>query len=95
MGAMAETEDEIRKELLWIAGELMATRDRLRLLRLKLPASPREDLIHLNEAEMDFPTLVGSCLDCVLADRMSPAIEFLQETARWPAGEENDAIRPN
>jgi hypothetical protein len=95
MGAMAETENEIRQELLRIAGELAATRDRLRLLRSKLPASPQEDLIHLNEAEMDFPTLARASLDCVLADRMAPAIQVLQETARWPAGEESDVFRSN
>jgi hypothetical protein len=92
---MTDTEDEIRQELLRIAAELSTTRERLRLLRSKLPASPQEDLIHLNEAEMDFPTLARSNLDCVLADRMAPAIQVLQETARWPAGEENDAFPAN
>jgi hypothetical protein len=83
---MAESEEAIRQELVGVAADLESARERLRRLRLKLPVSPREDLIHLDEAEMDFPTQARANLDCVVEDRLTPAVEILQETARWPEG---------
>jgi hypothetical protein len=81
---MTECEEMIRQELMGVAADLASARDRLRRLRAQLPVSPREDLIHLDEAEMDFPTQARASLDCVVEDRLTPAVEILQETARWP-----------
>lgn len=81
-----ETEEEIRQELMGVAADLASARERLRRLRSKLPVSPQEDLIHLDEAEMDFPTQARASLDCVVEDRLTPAVEILRETARWPEG---------
>jgi len=81
-------EDRAQAKLRKAVATMEAVRDRLRRLHADVPASPREEVMLLGEAEPDVATEVRSVIECVLADRIEPAIRDLAEAAAYrPKGE--------
>lgn len=71
-----------RKELLRIADELEAVAFRLQGVRASLPESIEETIQLLDIDEMEPGTHLRAVIDCVLSDRLGPAIQDLREAAR-------------
>lgn len=84
---MTEAEAAAQSELRGIAVELDAIRSRLVDLHARLPVPPQETAMLLGEEEMDIATEVRSVIECVLADRLEPAIRDLAAAASYrPTG---------
>lgn len=67
-----------RKQLRTVAAELAALRDRLLGIAAGLPVAPRESIN--SQDDLDAPPEVRSLIECVLADRIEPAIRELGGT---------------
>lgn len=81
-------EDEAQEKLRKAVAKMEATRDLLSRIYAGVPVSPREEVMLLGEAEPDVATEVRSAIECVLADRIEPAIRILSEAAAYkPQGE--------
>jgi hypothetical protein len=74
-------EDTAREQLLEISRELEAIRFRLLGVQASLPSSPAERDLLREDDEMDTPTEIRSAIDCLLMDRIDPALRELQATA--------------
>lgn len=83
---MADVEAEARVELEQLAREMEAIRRRLLKLHGSLPVSPREDVMLLGEEDPDFPTEVRAVIECLVNDRIVPAIQDLKEAAAYGRG---------
>jgi hypothetical protein len=82
-------EDTAREQLLEISHELEAIRFRLLGVQASLPSSPAERDLLREDDEMDTPTEIRSAIDCLLTDRIDPALRELQATASaGPQGRE-------
>ncbi len=82
-------EDEAQEKLRKAVAEMETVRDLLRRIYADVPVSPREEVMLLGEAEPDVATEVRSVIECVLADRIEPAIQALAEAAAYkPKGGE-------
>lgn len=81
--AMAEAEAAAQSELRGIVLELDAIRGRLVELHARLPVPPQETAMLLGEEEMDVATEVRSVIECVLSDRLEPAIRDLAAAASY------------
>lgn len=81
-------EDKAQTKLRGIVAKMEKIRDLLRRIHADVPVSPREEVMLLGEAEPDVATEVRSVIECVLADRVEPAIEALAGAAAYrPKGE--------
>jgi hypothetical protein len=69
-------------QVLEIAAELEALIARLRAFYDGIPISPSEAVMLLGEEDMDVATALRSTTECVLADRLEPA---LVELRKWAA----------
>lgn len=82
-------EERAQAKLRTIVAKMESIRDLLRRIYEDVPVSPREEVMLLGEAEPDVATEVRSVIECVLADRIEPAIQTLAEAAAYrPKGEE-------
>jgi hypothetical protein len=85
---MPDIEQTAQAEVQEMAAELEIMRGRLRRVHGNLPVSPREEVMLLGEAEPDVATELRSVIECVLSDRVEPAIQALTEAAAYrPTGE--------
>ena len=86
---MRKDEDKAQAKLRKSVAKMEAVRDLLRRIYADVPVSPREEVMLLGEAEPDVATEVRSAIECVLADRIEPAIQSLAEAAAYrPKGGE-------
>lgn len=86
---MTEAEMAAQEELREIVLELNGITSRLTDIHDRLPAPPQETAMLLGEEEMDISTEVCSIVECVLADRIEPAIRDLAAAASYrPKGKE-------
>jgi hypothetical protein len=82
---MTEMENDTREKLREIAGELDALQVRLRELALRLTAPPRprpdetEDAL---DVTLDAATELRAVIECVLIDRIQPALRDLRRVVR-------------
>ncbi|MFY9825672.1 MAG: hypothetical protein WAM82_30135 [Thermoanaerobaculia bacterium] len=74
---------EFRERASELAAELEALIAKLRDLHDDIPVSPREDVMLLGEEDMDVATALRSMSDCVLADRLKPALAELRKGAAY------------
>jgi hypothetical protein len=79
---MTPTPASARKELLRIADDLEGLAFRLQGARASLPESIEESFSTLDIDEMEPGTHLRAVIDCVLSDRLEPAIRDLREAAR-------------
>lgn len=92
-------EDEAQETLRKTVAKMEDVRDLLRRIYTAVPVSPREEVMLLGEAEPDVATEVRAVIECVLADRIEPAIHALAEAAayrpkREGKGTNNGTIAP-
>ena len=80
---MSNEEEIAQDEAREYVAELERMRKRLQRLHDRLPVSSREEAMLLGEAEPDIATEVRSILECVIADRIEPAIQALREAAEY------------
>jgi hypothetical protein len=81
-------EEKAQAKLRKTVAKMEDVRDLLRRIQAEVPVSPREEVMLLGEAEPDVATEVRSVIECVLADRIEPAIQALAEAAAYrPKGE--------
>jgi hypothetical protein len=64
-----------------IASELEAIRFRLLGVQASLPHSPEEQNLLQEDDAMDIPTEIWGFIDCLLMDRIDPALRDLQAAA--------------
>lgn len=76
-------EEKAQAKLGKAVAKMETVRDLLRRIYEDVPVSPREEVMLLGEAEPDVATEVRSVIECVLADRIEPAIEALAEAAAY------------
>ena len=82
-------EEKAQAKLRKTVAKMKDVRDLLRRIQEEVPVSPREEVMLLGEAEPDVATEVRSVIECVLADRIEPAIQALAEAAAYrPKGGE-------
>jgi hypothetical protein len=79
---MSDTEAEIRKVLARDARDLELLTHRLRQLLARLPASASRSEAEDLPDEWDEAAALRAVLQCVLADRLEPAVRELQAAAR-------------
>jgi hypothetical protein len=80
---MPSVEEAVQVEVGELVTELETAQKRLQRLHDRLPVSPREEAMLLGEAEPDVATEVRSIIECVIPDRIEPAIEALREAAEY------------
>lgn len=80
---MREAEDIAQAELREIAAGWELDIERLRRVHASLPVSAREEVMLLGEADPDVSTEVRSAIECVIPDRLEPAIRTLREAASY------------
>jgi hypothetical protein len=78
---MTEMENDTREKLREIAGELDALQARLREVAAGLTAPPRP-LVDEKDDAMDVTTELRAVIECVLIDRIQPALRDLQRVSR-------------
>jgi len=81
---MTERETAARETLREIAEELDALQARLREVAARLTAPPRPLVDEVDEKDdaMDVATELRAVIECVLMDRLQPALRDLQRVAR-------------
>lgn len=80
---MPKIEDVAQDELRRMADRWEQDVDRLRKIHASLPVSPREEVMLLGEADADIPTELRAAIECVIPDRLEPAIRTLREAADY------------
>jgi hypothetical protein len=73
---------DARAELRDIKASLRADVERLKALHAALPVSPQEEAMLEGEMEADFATEVRAIIECVISDRLEPAIGALTEATQ-------------
>jgi hypothetical protein len=68
-----------RAELRDIKARLRADVEKLKALHTALPVSPQEEAMLEGELETDFATETRAIIECVISDRLEPAIGALAE----------------
>jgi hypothetical protein len=81
--AVPKIEDVAQAELRQMAERWEQDVDRLRKIHGSLPVSPREEVMLLGEADADVSTEVRAAIECVIPDRLEPAIRTLREAADY------------
>ncbi|HEV8578278.1 MAG TPA: hypothetical protein VGX68_04285 [Thermoanaerobaculia bacterium] len=82
-GAVTEVEAAAQAELRTLVEELEAVRVRLEKVHARLPVAAEETAMLLGEKEMDVSTEVRSVIECILNDRIEPAIRDLAAAASY------------
>ena len=80
---MPEIEDFVQAELGSMADRWEQDRNRLRQIHATLPVSPWEVAMLLGEADADVAMELRSAIECVIPDRLEPAIQALREAASY------------
>ncbi|HEV8581375.1 MAG TPA: hypothetical protein VGX68_20100 [Thermoanaerobaculia bacterium] len=80
---MTDLEAAAQAELRAMVVELEALRSRLSRLHDRLPVPADETAMLLGEKEMDVSTEVRSVIECVLSDRIEPALRDLAAAASY------------
>lgn len=70
-----------RAELRASQARLRAEIETLKTLHASLPVSPQEEAMLEGEVETDFSTEARAVIECVISDRLEPAIGALAEVA--------------
>lgn len=70
-----------RAEVRDVNARLGADVERLKALHAALPVSPQEEAMLEGELEADFATEARAIIECVISDRLEPAIQALGELA--------------
>lgn len=70
-----------RAEIQDVAAILQTALERLKALHDSLPVSPQEEQMLEGEIEADFATEARAIIECVISDRLEPAIQALGEAA--------------
>jgi len=89
---MSKHEGEAQEQLRQIARELRSVHYRLLGIVATLPAPPNEEPAPLEEEDLDdldIATEIRSAVECVLADRIRPAIQGLLAAAEYGIEEED------
>lgn len=81
------TEAEAQAALAGIALELVAITDRLQQIHDDLPVSPNREAMWTHELPVDVATEIYGAIECVLADHLRTAIEYVEAAARITAEE--------
>ena len=81
------TEAEAQAALAEIALELVAITDRLQQIHDALPASRRRDAMLEHRVPRDVATELVGAIECVVADQLRPAIEYIEAASRMTAEE--------
>lgn len=77
---MTETEAAAAEaRALELAAEVEALSAKLRDFHGSIPVSPQEAVMLLGEEDMDFATALRSTIECLLADRLEPAVVELKK----------------
>ena len=71
-----------RTELRDIKASLRADVEKLKALHAALPVSPQEEAMLEGELEADFATETRAIIECVISDRLEPAIRALTEATQ-------------
>lgn len=80
---MVEAEEMAQKELRGMADRWERDVQRLREIHADLPVSARAEVMLLGEADADVSTEVRAAIECVIPDRLEPAIRTLREAASY------------
>ncbi|HEX4960017.1 MAG TPA: hypothetical protein VF173_04205 [Thermoanaerobaculia bacterium] len=75
------TEQEAETKLRDLADQAEALCGRLETVRDSLPVSPLEPLMLVGEEEMDTATERRLAIECILEDRLRPAVRQLRDAA--------------
>jgi hypothetical protein len=84
---MPRIEDVAQAELRQMADRWEQDVVRLRKIHASLPVSAREEAMLLGEADADVATELRSAIECVIPDRLEPAIRTLREAADYRSKE--------
>jgi hypothetical protein len=84
------TEREAQTALAEITLQLVAIEDRLTRIAKTLPVPPDQEDMLEHRKPYDVATELAGMIECVVADEIRPAIEYLEATARVTA---EDLIR--
>jgi hypothetical protein len=68
-----------RAELQDVTARLKEDMERLQALHTALPVSPQEEAMLEGEVKADFATEARAVIECVISDRLEPAIGALAE----------------
>lgn len=80
---MPKIEDVAQAEIRQMADRWEWDLERLQKIHASLPVSSREEVMLLGEADPDVATEVRSAIECVIPDRLAPAIRTLREAADY------------
>ncbi|HBL25343.1 MAG TPA: hypothetical protein DD490_00735 [Acidobacteria bacterium] len=76
---MATTDETtVREAIARVAAMQRGVQQQLEDLLVRVPPSPREEVIYEQGLPYDFPTEVRSCLECILEDWMRPTVQDLE-----------------
>jgi hypothetical protein len=81
------TEGEAQAALAEIALELVAITDRLQRIHDDLPASADREAMWAHELPYDVATEIYGAIECVLADHVRTAIQYVEAASRVKAEE--------
>jgi len=70
-----------RAEIREVTADLEIKVERLKAVHATLPVSPQEEAMLEGEMEADFATEARAIIECVIPDRLEPAIQALREVA--------------
>lgn len=84
---MPRIEEVVQGELGSMAERWEQDMNRLRRIHAGLPISPGEEAMLLGEADADVATELRAAIECVIPDRLEPAIRTLREAAAYRPGE--------
>lgn len=73
-----------RAEIQDVTASLRTGVERLKALHTSLPVSPQEEAMLEGEVKADFATEARAVIECVISDRLEPAIDALAEVAEAP-----------
>ncbi|MFL6202045.1 MAG: hypothetical protein ACJ76J_22960 [Thermoanaerobaculia bacterium] len=62
-----------------VTADLEISVERLKAVHTTLPVSPQEEAMLEGEMEADFATEARAIIECVIPDRLEPAIQALRE----------------
>ena len=79
------TEAEAQAALAEIALELVAITDRLQQIHDALPPSGNREAMLEHRIAYDITTELAGTIECVVADQLRPAIEYLEAASRVTA----------
>jgi hypothetical protein len=81
------TESEAQSALAEIALELVAIADRLQQIHDRLPVPRNREAMLEHRVAYDIATELAGTIECVIADQLRPAMEYLEAASRVTAEE--------